>query len=39
MAKNLMGRKWRSLYRAIDEHGNPIEVLLAAKREALPIHG
>jgi len=25
--------KWRNLYRAIDKHGNPIDFLLAAKRE------
>jgi transposase-like protein len=25
--------KWRYLYRAIDKHGNPVDVLLTAKRD------
>lgn len=25
--------KWRYLYRAIDKHGNPVDFLLAAKRD------
>eukprot|EP01035_Chromulina_nebulosa_P062574 gene62575-biopygen45590 len=27
-----IGGKWRYLYRAIDKHGNPVDVLLTAKR-------
>ena len=28
-----IGGKWRYLYRAIDKHGNPVDVLLTAKRD------